>query len=84
LSTREGQIPGRSFAAQSSSLNKSDVAASAMRAALRACTKGSRKDLAKAAVRTLVRVYQINISYHPFLIYRKEAHIAAKIARNLA
>jgi hypothetical protein len=55
LSTREGHIPGNILLAQSSSPKISAVAAKANSPALRACTKGSRNDRAKAAVSTLVR-----------------------------
>lgn len=55
LSTRAGHMMGSSFEAQSSSLKRSEVADNAKRAAFRACTKGSRRDLAKAAARTLAR-----------------------------
>ena len=48
-------MTGSSFEAQSSSLNKSVVAARAINAALRAWTKGSRSDLANAAESTLAR-----------------------------
>lgn len=43
--------------AQSSSENRSVVADRAIRDALRACTKGSRRDRVKAATRTLVLDY---------------------------
>ena len=57
LSTREGHMIGRSLDAQSSSLNKSTVAANARSAAFRACTKGSRRERPKAAARTFARLY---------------------------
>ena len=56
LSIREGQMAGKNLLAQSSSENRSHVAASACRAALRPWTKGSRKDLVKAAISTFDRV----------------------------
>lgn len=56
LSTREGHMLGSNLTAQSSSEKRSTVAASAIRAALRAWTKGSLKARANAAVRTLIRV----------------------------
>jgi hypothetical protein len=55
LSMRDGHIPGNILAAQSSSLYKSTVAAKASNPAFRACTNGSRRDLANAAVNTFVR-----------------------------
>ena len=58
LSTREGHMIGRSLDAQSSSLNKSTVAANARSAAFRACTKGSRRERPKAAARTFARLYK--------------------------
>lgn len=51
----DGQIPGNILVAQSSSLYRSTVAAKASRPAFLACTNGSRKERAKAAVSTLVR-----------------------------
>lgn len=54
LSMREGQIAGMTFEAQSSSVKCSEVAANAMREALRACTNGSRSERVKAAIRTLL------------------------------
>lgn len=53
LSMRRGQIDGNILAAQSSSVKYSLVTASASREAFRAWTKGSRRDLVKAAMRTL-------------------------------
>lgn len=55
-SRREGQMAGRSLLAHSSSVNMSDVAPSARRAALRAWTNGSLKDRVKAATSTFVLV----------------------------
>ena len=49
LSSNDGHRAGRILVAQSSSVKISDVAASASKAALRACTKGSRSERAKAA-----------------------------------
>jgi hypothetical protein len=43
--------------AQSSSVKTSEVAANAIRAALRACTKGSLSDRVNAAVSTFCRVF---------------------------
>lgn len=56
LSTNEGQMSGSSFAAQSSGVNNSHVAASAIKAALRACTKGSLRERENAADNTFARV----------------------------
>lgn len=56
LSINDGHTAGRIFIAQSSSVKKSEVAASAIRAALRAWTKGSRNDRVKAATSTFVLV----------------------------
>lgn len=56
LSTSEGHKHGKSFEAQSSSLNRSAVAARAKSAAFRAWTNGSLMDLVNAAVRTFDRV----------------------------
>ena len=46
-------MDGRTREAQSSSLNASDVTANAIKAALRACTNGSRRDRVNAAIKTL-------------------------------
>ena len=46
-------MDGRTREAQSSSPNASDVTANAIKAALRACTNGSRRDRVKAAIKTL-------------------------------
>lgn len=62
LSINEGQRAGRIFAAASSSLKVSAVAARARRPAFRAWTNGSRKDRVKAAMRTLDRVCDITVS----------------------
>ena len=56
LSTNDGHKAGRILVAQSSSVKRSEVAASASSAALRACTKGSRSERAKAAIRTFCLV----------------------------
>ena len=56
LSTRDGHNAGKILFAQSSSLNKSDVAASASKAAFRPCTKGSLNDRPKAFIRTFCLV----------------------------
>jgi len=58
LSTNEGHMIGRSLVAQSSSVKRSAVAASASSAAFRACTNGSRSEREKAAARTLARLCQ--------------------------
>lgn len=55
LSTKEGQMAGSNFVAQSSSEKRSAVTANAIRDAFRACTKGSRNDRVNAATSTLVR-----------------------------
>ena len=52
LSIKDGHKAGMTLRAQSSSPKRSEVAASASKAALRACTKGSRNERAKAATRT--------------------------------
>ena len=49
-------MTGRSLRAQSSSLKTSIVAFRAIRAAFRACTKGSRSDFENAAIKTFDRV----------------------------
>lgn len=59
LSIREGHNAGSILVAQSSSLKRSDVVASASKAAFRACTKGSRNEREKAAVSTFCRVCKI-------------------------
>ena len=59
LSTSEGHRDGRILVAQSSSLYRSEVAASARSAAFRAWTNGSLKERVNAAVRTFCRVYRI-------------------------
>ena len=56
LSISDGHRAGNILVAQSSSLNRSEVAARASSAALRACTKGSLNERAKAAVSTFCRV----------------------------
>lgn len=56
-------MQGKIFVEQSSSGNKSTVAARAIKAAFRACTNGSRSDLENAAVRTLVLVYKELVAY---------------------
>jgi len=57
LSSKEGHKAGRILLAQSSSLNRSEVAASANKAAFRAWTNGSRNERAKAATSTFCLVY---------------------------
>lgn len=52
LSIKEGHKEGSIRFAMSSSLNASDVTARAMRAAFLACTKGSRRERVKAAIKT--------------------------------
>lgn len=49
----KGQTEGRMRAAQSSTEKYSAVTESAIRAAFRACTKGSRSERVKAAIKTL-------------------------------
>ena len=60
LSSKTGHRAGRILEAQSSSLNTSEVAARASKAALRAWTKGSRIERLKAAMRTLDLDYDDN------------------------
>ncbi len=55
LSMREGQMAGTMRRAQSSGEKYSEVTERAIRAALRAWTKGSRREREKAATRTLAR-----------------------------
>lgn len=55
-SIKDGHKAGRILLAQSSSLKRSDVAASARSAAFRACTNGSRSDREKAATSTFCLV----------------------------
>lgn len=57
LSTNDGHSKGSILFAQSSSVKRSEVTASAIRAAFRACKNGSRKDRANAAVRTFCLVF---------------------------
>ena len=57
LSTNDGHRAGRILVAQSSSVKTSEVAASASRAALRACTKGSRNEREKADTSTFCLVW---------------------------
>lgn len=56
MSIKDGQRAGRIRFAQSSSEKTSDVALSAISAAFRACTKGSRSERVNAAMRTFERV----------------------------
>ena len=56
LSINEGHRAGKILVAQSSSLKRSEVAASASRAAFRAWTNGSRKDRPNAATSTFCLV----------------------------
>lgn len=80
LSTSDGQMQGKSFVEQSSSENKSAVADSAISAAFRAWTKGSRSDLENAAVRTFVRVYRFSAPFHVSCV---DTHPSAKVSRHL-
>ena len=63
LSTNNWHKTGNSLFAQSSSGNRSEVAANAWRAALRACTKGSLNDRVNAVTKTFCLVYQY-VSVH--------------------
>ena len=58
LSSNNWHKAGNSLFAQSSSGNRSEVAANAWRAALRACTNGSFNDRVKAATKTFCLVYR--------------------------
>ena len=53
-------MAGSTLPAQSSSEKNSIVAPNASKPALRACTNGSRRDLEKAAMRTLDRDYPLS------------------------
>lgn len=59
MSINAGQIEGRTFEAQSSSVKTSIVALKASKPALRPCTNGSRMALVNAAIRTLDRLYKL-------------------------
>lgn len=82
LSTSEGHIAGNILLAQSSSGKRSDVAASACKAALRACTKGSLNDRVNAAISTFCLVYYalVNIIFAT----RTRSYICTHIPCNLA
>ena len=82
LSTRDGHRDGNTFVAQSSSLNRSEVAARACRAALRACTKGSRSPRAKAAVRTFCLVY-MDVSIPTSLGRYHLTHVGSQVPSDL-
>lgn len=82
LSTSEGHMPGRILLAQSSSGNRSDVAASACKAALRACTKGSLNDRENAAINTFWRVYCALV--YTVLATRARPYICTHISCNSA
>ncbi len=56
MSIKDEHKTGRILSAQSSSLKRSDVAASACKDAFRACIKGSRNEREKAATRTFCLV----------------------------